>query len=602
MAFTMNEIQTVRTRLEKRFGFRFPEELTITQGSGLRVTWEDGRGSIQAEDKTALARGFFLLHQAMTKDEPAALCQQRHFRSCGAFVDCSRGAVMTVEACKAYVDHIAALGMNVLALYMEDTYEVKEYPYFGYLRGRYTQEELREIDEYCAGYDIELLPCIQTLAHLEQFLQWDSSYALTDTDSCLLIGSEETYRFIEAAIASLRGAVRTKRLHVGMDEAHDVGLGRYLQQHGPVDRFALLNEHLTRVCEICRKYDFEPMMWSDMFFRLGSPTGDYYDPDNHVPEEVIQRLPQVGMVYWDYYHKDEATYEHMLSEHLRMERPVIFAGGNWTWSGFLPHVKRTDATMYPAMKVAVRHGIDTVLATMWGDDGNETDAFLALSQLPIFSEACWLGEAMTQERVHTMAEALTGLPTAVYEALGEFNASSDGQYTGKSIVYADLLLPMFTSRTDLPAAAVRSEQALKVIMAHSERPECRYAEVLFRLVEAKSRLIPTIRAAYTTGDRETMRMLAEQRIPEIITLVEALETVHRERWERYHKRAGWEIFPLRYGSLIGRMKDVQRVLLQWADGTVESVSELATEPLPGYRWNVGYRYHAMTNPKSIRSL
>ena len=232
---------------------------------------------------------------------------------------------------------------------------------------------------------MELLPCIQTLAHLQQFLQWQSSRPLADTDNCLLIGSEETYAFIEAAVRSLRGCVSTKRLHIGMDEAHDVGLGRYLQQHGPVDRFALLNEHLNRVADICRRYDFEPMMWSDMFFRLGSATGDYYDPDCHVPQPVIDGMPEVGMVYWDYYHRDEATYEHMLAEHDRMNKQVIFAGGNWTWSGFLPHVNRTEVTTLPAMRVCVRRHTDTVLATMWGDDGHETDVFLALNQLPLFS-------------------------------------------------------------------------------------------------------------------------------------------------------------------------------------------------------------------------
>lgn len=216
---------------------------------------------------------------------------------------------------------------------------------------------------------MELLPCIQTLAHLHQFLQWSGSRTLADTDDCLLAGSEETYTFIRAAVTSLRSCVRTNRLHIGMDEAHDVGLGRYLRLHGPVDRFKLLNEHLARVSQICREQGFEPMMWSDMFFHLGSATGDYYDPDCHIPQQVIDTLPQVTMTYWDYYHTDEAIYERMISEHARMNRPLVFAGGNWTWSGFLPQVRRTEATTLPAMRVCVRHQVDTVLATMWGDDG-----------------------------------------------------------------------------------------------------------------------------------------------------------------------------------------------------------------------------------------
>ena len=60
-----------------------------------------------------------------------------------------------------------------------------------------------------------------------------------------------------------------------MDEAHGVGLGNYYQLHGPTDRFDLLTRHLNRVVEICRELGFRPIMWSDMFYRLGSRVNDY---------------------------------------------------------------------------------------------------------------------------------------------------------------------------------------------------------------------------------------------------------------------------------------------------------------------------------------
>ena len=403
MSMTEQELRTVRERVEAAFAFTFPATLELGWGDALTVICEEDRLAVLAEDRAYLARGLFLLRGMLRRGERGTVRQERHFRSCGAFLDCSRGGVMTVEAAKKYIDLTAALGMNVFALYIEDTYTVPGYPYFGHYRGRYTQEELRELDAYCAGYDMELLPCIQTLAHLQQFLQWTPSRELSDTSSCLMAGDEKVYAFLDAAIASLRACVRTDRLHIGMDEAHDVGLGRYLQEHGPTDRFRLLTDHLTRVTELCKAHGFHPMMWSDMFFRLGSKDGDYYDPECHVPQRVIDSLPEVDMTYWDYYHDDEAFYEHMFAEHARMGRRTVFAGGNWTWGGFLPHVKKTEATMYPAMRVCVRQHVDTVLATMWNDDGNETDHFLALSGLPIFSEACYLGEGMTKEAVDRMA-------------------------------------------------------------------------------------------------------------------------------------------------------------------------------------------------------
>ena len=74
-------------------------------------------------------------------------------------------------------------------------------------------------------------------------------------------------------------------------------------------------KHLKHVITLCEQLQLEPMMWSDMFFRIGSPTGDYYDPAVVIPPEVIQQIPAVNMVYWDYYHHDFQTYQRLFAEH-----------------------------------------------------------------------------------------------------------------------------------------------------------------------------------------------------------------------------------------------------------------------------------------------
>lgn len=67
---------------------------------------------------------------------------------------------MNVPAVKKWIDVTAAMGYNTLMLYTEDTYEVDGQPYFGYMRGRYSKAELRELDDYAAEKGMELIPCI----------------------------------------------------------------------------------------------------------------------------------------------------------------------------------------------------------------------------------------------------------------------------------------------------------------------------------------------------------------------------------------------------------------------------------------------------------
>ena len=64
-------------------------------------------------------------------------------------IDCSRNAVMKLEAIKRFVDIMSALQNDTLMLYTEDTYGVDDEPLFGYMRGRYSKKEIMELDEYC---------------------------------------------------------------------------------------------------------------------------------------------------------------------------------------------------------------------------------------------------------------------------------------------------------------------------------------------------------------------------------------------------------------------------------------------------------------------
>lgn len=569
-------------------GRELPVEVRFAAAPGLRIDYHDGQASIGAEDTNALCRALFLLSEAVKEGKPAlTLIQERHFASCGAMLDMSRNGVFTVEAVKRVLDRMACLGMNLLMLYTEDTYEVPEYPRLGYLRGRYTQRDLAELDAYAASLGIELVPCIQTLGHMEQFLQWPENGALRDKNDVLLADSDAVYQLIEAEIRAMRACMRTNRIHVGMDEAHGVGLGRYYEKHGAVDRFDLLNRHLARVVDICGKYGFEPIMWSDMFFRLASARNEYYDREAIIPQRVIDAIPAVSLCYWDYYHQDEDFYDHMFTQHERTSRPVAFAGGCWTWAGFLPQVKRTAASMLPALRVAAQHRVQTVMATLWGDDGEETDYFLGLPMLPLFSEACWQGQGIAMADALRLGEAVTGLPAEAVRAMGEFFPDASDNREGKGLVWCDALYPLLQrTQAQWDAAIARFRAAQAVLQSHDELLECRYAEAVMAVAADKALLVRDLRTRYLAGDRAYLAQVAQEAIPALLAGYDRLMRLHRELWERDMKRFGWEVLSLRYGAVTGRLMDVQDVLTRYLSGVLTTIEELDAEPMPEERYNV----------------
>lgn len=158
------------------------------------------------------------------------------FETVGMMFDVSRNAVLTPETMRFFLRKMALMGLNLGMMYTEDTYEIPGQPYFGYQRGRYTAEELRALDDYANFFGIELCPCIQTLGHLNRMLHWPALSHLKDNEEVLLADDEATYAFLQEMIAAAVVPYRSRRIHIGMDEAHGIGLGTHCAAMGTKTR------------------------------------------------------------------------------------------------------------------------------------------------------------------------------------------------------------------------------------------------------------------------------------------------------------------------------------------------------------------------------
>ena len=106
----------------------------------------------------------------------------------------------------------------------------------------------------------------------------------------MLVGEEKVYDLIRRMFSSLRECFRTKRIHIGMDEAQMLGRGKYFDLHGMENRFEILLSHLKRVCALADEYGFCPMMWSDMFYRLANG-GSYYKASSEFDSSIKEKIP-----------------------------------------------------------------------------------------------------------------------------------------------------------------------------------------------------------------------------------------------------------------------------------------------------------------------
>ena len=239
--------------------------VTAKQGeNGLRVSY-DKEIIIEYQQKCQFFRGLALAKRVLRSGAPIE--EHPTFTRLFFGEDLSRGAVLTVESMKKKLRWLAAMGYNGLNLYIEDIYEVPEYPYFGHQRGRYTKAELKEMVAYGKALGITLYPSIQVLGHLERILIWRAFRDIKDSDEVLYVGKPETYQFIDTLFRNLCECFEARDFVLNMDEAHTMGLGRRLDEQGYVPKGDLLAIHMERVETLCEKYGITPIIASDMFFR-----------------------------------------------------------------------------------------------------------------------------------------------------------------------------------------------------------------------------------------------------------------------------------------------------------------------------------------------
>lgn len=561
-------------------GFAGPVE--EVEAEGLFVKYDGSRAVIGGSTVPAKARGYMLLAKAIAQGKTSLeIAQKPAFKTVGPMLDVSRGGVMKVSSVKKFLDYTAAFGMNMLMLYTEDTYEVEGYPFFGYQRGRYTLQELRQIDDYAAELGIEVIPCIQTFGHMEQYLRYPFNADIKDSDTVLLAGEEKTYELIRACIATVRKAFRSDRIHIGCDETRGLGLGQYLNRNGYRDRFAVFNEHLHKVTDICREFGYRPMMWSDMYFSLAEKNrAGGYPIHVEVPQYAIDSMPDCDMVFWDYDQNYNEFFKISIEKHKAFNRPVIFAGGIRTWEGFVPYYTHSFDTMKPAMEECLRGGVEEVIVTLWGNDGSETNYMLGLPLLPLFSEYCWQGEACTEIDIWSVSEFLTGTTKELACAVSDFFMGYGGAIrSGKHILWSDPLINLLYPDYDLEAGIRYLENSLAVFEKYPGHRDIAYFKAVFRACLDKCRLHAQLRQRYKAGDRAWLKEFAEVSIPRMIEDFTALESIHRAVWHADYKTQGFERLQYRYFGAIGRLKYTAEVIEAYLAGETEKIPELEPEIL-----------------------
>lgn len=562
----------------------------------VKVTRNGGICRIEAGSLCGFLRGVSHAFAGIEPDESAP------FETLGIMLDCSRNKVFSLTYLKGMLVKLSLMGYNMAMLYTEDTYRIPGEPFFGYMRGAFTLDEIKELDAFAKTLGIELIGCIQTLGHLAQILGYGEYSRVRDTGSVLMVDEPETYKLIEKMILFWKEALSSRRLHIGMDETHDLGRGRFLDYNGYESAFKLFNRHLGRVNALCSEHGFRPIIWSDMYFRLGNKNQVYYDLNTNIPQDVRDKIPRnVQLCYWDYYTSDADFYEKFIGLHRELGFNPVMGSGVWTWSRFWYDHEITSRSVVPCIQACRKTGLKELFFTMWGDNGGYCAYDSAFAGLEFAAALAYGHEPDETAFCSARFRAVCGEDFELFTALGRIcmhEADSKVCVTTEHLFWDDPLLGInwLSYRTAgenvLGAYKKNLEDLLAKLTAAELSPALRVVRAQIRFLLLRLDVQASLLEAYRNSDSAALRSLADTEIPKLTAALDEYAVEFRADWLRCAKPFGLEVIQRRNAGLRERFLELRRRLLEHAalpelDAQLEALASGVRTPIRMYSGSIG---------------
>ncbi|MBR2023851.1 MAG: family 20 glycosylhydrolase [Clostridia bacterium] len=602
-------------RLQALLGFEQGEDITVTaeQGNKLGVRKTGNQAVIYYTQKHHFFRELGVLVEQLKKGETDfSVIEDGHFETVATMIDTSRCAVPTVQAFERLADRLVLMGYNMIMVYIEDLIKLENRPYFGYMRGRYTPEELKKIDDYCFDYGIEVVPCLECYGHMEKYLFWWEANEIKDTSSVLLARSDATFQFLDELISTASSCVRSKKIHIGMDEAWDMGRGKFLTQHGYVSPFEIFGEYMESLIKIVNKYELQPYMWSDMYFRFCDTSGYqlYYGKDFVIPKEVADKIPEnMELVFWHYGEAPKCD-DYMLKKHKELNRKVMYAGGFWDWVGHFPEHDYAMESCRFSLQACRNNGIKDAMGTVWRNDNAECDLFASLFDLSFFAENCYDIDP-DKEKLRARFETTIGADYDLFYAMQLYhNSKNEGdeypnfsnRFLGKPLFWQDIMEGLYDTHLFKKPMSGHYEKCAKAFENYRQDDWSYlydFAYKVFDYLAVKTKIAENLVPAYKENNREQLAQIARVLLPKLKEKTVKVHEAHKRNWFQSYKAFGWSNMDIRYAGVVARCETAQKLLEDYLSGKTEQIESLEEERL--YKGLNGFVHYSSISSPNLKT-
>lgn len=341
---------------------------------------------IQAGDNAGAFYAIQTLKQIFKEENVPCLhiSDKPDFEYRGFYHDVTRGKIPTVETIKKLIDNLAYYKINSLQLYVEHTFEFKEYEDINDRTGYLTKDEIREIDAYCKLNFIDFIPSLSTFGHLYELLQQDKYKHLRIFKDFVPYSNFWYGRMMHHTVNPL------------LDEGLEL-IKRMIDQYSPIFESDIFNICCDETFDL-KKLDNDENDISKLHVDfvtklikhvncLGKRAMLWADPLLLKHPEAIMNMPKdTYFLSWGY---DEFPDAGPIEKFGEMGVKQIVCPGTSTWARLCENVNVEEKNIINMINLGRENNAIGVLNTNWGDWGNPCSIELAMYGVVLGAAKSW---------------------------------------------------------------------------------------------------------------------------------------------------------------------------------------------------------------------
>ena len=363
--------------------------------------------------------------------------------------DISRGPIVSMDYLKRLIPQLAECKLNAFSLYTEHTFKTKCHPDIA-PTDAFTAEEIKELEDFCRPYHIQIIGNQQCFGHFEEILSNPFYSQLADTKWNLNPAKEETYQFLEDHLREVARAYKSPYFNINCDETESLGQGFAKAYVDSIGAEKVYYQHINRVNRMLRPYRKCVMMWGDI-------------ADQH--PEILDNLDNdIYLIAWSYVGID--SFDDFLKPYKESGRYFFVAPGVSLSERVWPKHYEFRKNITNLCRDGYKNGALGVINTCW-DDFGESLTNCALYGLALGAETSW-NPATKQER-HTEANFtlhfLGSLSDEICQHLDELSEWTKIDGIGKFTAMTESMVPFYPALVSdsIKALNQRASVALSVL-------------------------------------------------------------------------------------------------------------------------------------------